>query len=78
MREGDSEGCEAIEDGDPDMNFGDLAVEITSAQALSQQLDAVHFRLNAASSMITAPSFPDSPSEMPASPQSFVSGDSSC
>lgn len=68
MREGDSEGCEAIEDSDSDMNFGDLTVEIASCQTPAQQLDAVHFRLNAASSMITTPLSPDSPPEMSASP----------
>lgn len=57
------------------MNFGDLAVEIACRQTLSHELDAVHLRLDAASSMVTAPPSPDSPSEMPASPQSFISGD---
>jgi len=65
--EGDSEGCEAIEDGDPDMNFGDLTVEVACCQTLAQQLDAVHFRLNPASSMITTPSSPDGVFEKPQS-----------
>lgn len=36
VRSGDSERCEAVKVGDPDMNFGNLAVEIANAQVLSQ------------------------------------------
>lgn len=36
VREGDSERCEAIEGGNPEMTFGNLAIEIASAQALFQ------------------------------------------
>ena len=75
LREGDSERCEAIEYGDTDVNFRDLTVEVPCRQALTEKFDAMHFRLDTASSMITAPSFPDGPTEMPTDPQSFIAGD---
>ncbi|AOX18532.1 hypothetical protein AA0488_2619 [Kozakia baliensis NRIC 0488] len=54
------------------MNFGDLAIEVVTAQAQPQQFDAVHLRFDAASSMISVPSSPDGPSELCAGPQGFI------
>lgn len=72
--EGVSERGEAIEYGDAAVNFRDLPVEISCRQTLAQQLDTMHFRLDAASSIITVPSSPDGPPETLASPQGFIAG----
>ena len=40
--DGEAERGEAIQDGDADLEFGGLAVEISGHEPLTQQLDAVH------------------------------------
>lgn len=74
LGKGVSERCEAIEDGHADVDFRDLTVEVPCHQTLSEKFDTMHFRLDTASSMITAPSSPDGPSEMLAAPQSVIAG----
>ena len=37
FREGHTERCEAVQDGNPDLELGDLAVKVPCAQALTQQ-----------------------------------------
>lgn len=58
-----SERGEAIEYGDTDVNFGDLTAKVSCHEALAEQFDAVHFRLDAASAVIPAPASPDCPPE---------------
>lgn len=72
-----SERCEAIKDSNTDVNFGDLAVEIACCQTLAEEFDAVHFRLDAASPVVSAPSPPDRFSKPICSSQGFISDDGS-
>ena len=53
--EWDSERCEAVEYGHADVNLCDLTLKIRCCQAQPQKLDTVHFRFDAASSMISLP-----------------------
>lgn len=50
-------------------------MQFRAISALAQKLDAMHFYLDAASSMISVPSSPVGPSEMLAGLQSLMSGD---
>ena len=69
-----SECREPIENGDTDVNFGDLAVKVSCHKKLAEQFNAMHFRLDTTSPMITAPSSPDGTSEMATSPQGVIAG----
>ena len=61
--DGYAERSEAVQDGDTDLELGDLTVEIPSCQSLAQQFDAMHLGFDAAPSVIAAPSSPDRPTE---------------
>jgi hypothetical protein len=65
---------EAVEDGNPDLELGDLTVELARGEALAQELGAVHLGLSAASAVIPAPSSPDGPAEPLRGPQDLVAG----
>lgn len=65
----------AVQDGDADLELGDLTVEVPSHEPLAQQLHAMHLRLDAASAVISAPSSPDRAAEVFRCPQCFVSCD---
>ncbi len=52
LRDGNAECGEAVEDGDADLEFGGLAVEVAGHELLAEQLHAVHLRLHAASSVV--------------------------
>ena len=62
---------------DTDLELGDLTVEVACGQALTQQLDAVHLGLCAASAVIPAPSSTDCPADALGCPQDIVAGDRS-
>ena len=53
--DGYAEGGEAVQNGDADLELGDLTVEVPGGQALTQQLDAVHLCFCAASGHIDYP-----------------------
>lgn len=77
LEKGDSERGETIEYGDADVKFSDLTVEVPRSHALAQKFDTVHFRLDTAPPMITAPPPPDDPSEAFRSLKGFIPGDGS-
>lgn len=54
-----AERGETVQDGNAHLELRDLTVEVPGGQALTQQLNAVHLGLCAASAMIPAPSSPD-------------------
>lgn len=59
MSFGNSERGEAVEDGRTDLQICDLPIKVAGHDALSQQLGAVHFGLDAATLVIVAPASPD-------------------
>lgn len=59
LDDGCAEGGEAVQDGEPDVELGDLPVEVPRREALTEQLDAMHLRLGAASAVVAAPSSPN-------------------
>ena len=59
FRYGYSEGGEAVQHGNADLELCDLTIEVPSCEALAQQLDAVHLGFCAASAVVAAPSSPD-------------------
>lgn len=61
--EGYSERGEAVQDGDTDLELGDLTVEVPSGQTLAQQFHTMYLGFDAASAVIAAPSSPDRPAE---------------
>jgi len=54
--DGYAEGGEAVQDGDADVELGDLSVEVPGHEPLTEQLHAMHLRLGAAAAMVAAPS----------------------
>ena len=44
----------AVEDGDTDLDFGNLFVEVPQHQRLAEKLDAIHLALDATLSMVPA------------------------
>ena len=54
----------AVQDGDADLEFGNLAVNFPRAQALTQQCQSGHICLNTASAMASASSSPERPDEV--------------
>lgn len=50
--DGRAEPGEAVEDGNPDLELGDLTVELARGEALARELGAVHPGLGAASAVI--------------------------
>ena len=71
----DAERGVAVQNGDTDLELGDLTVEVPSHEPLAQQFHAMHLRLDAASAVISAPSSPDRAAEVFRCPQCFVSCD---
>ena len=64
FRDGYTERCVAVEHGDADLEFSDLAVEVPCHEPLPQEFNAVHLRLDAASAVVSAPSSPQGPTEV--------------
>lgn len=65
----------AVQNGNTDLKLGDLSVEVPCHEALPQQLHTVHLRLHAASTVVSAPSSPEGPTEVFRCPQCLVSCD---
>src|SRR5690606_29238412 len=59
FRDGYSERGVAVQDGDADLEFGDLSVEVPCHEPLAQQLDTMHLCLDAASAVVSTPSSPE-------------------
>ena len=55
---GGAEGVEAVDEGDADLDFGGLAVEVSYRYAFARGLQAPHLRLDPASDVISGPSLP--------------------
>mgnify|MGYP000986636742 CR=1 FL=1 len=53
-----------VQDGDADLEFGDLSVEVPCHEPLAQQLDTMHFCLDAASAVVSTPSSPERAAEV--------------
>ena len=75
FRDGNAERCEAVQDGDTDLEFSHLKVEVPRHQALAQQFHTMHFGFDAASAVGTAPSSPERTAEVFRRPQGRVAGD---
>jgi len=69
-----AQACEAIEDSGTDLQFGDLAVEVTCHDAFAKQLEATHFGLDKAAPMIASPLFPDLPAKPARGRQDSIAG----
>ena len=69
-----SERGKAVEDGGSDLQFGDLAIEVSYHDAFTQQLEAMHFCFDQAALVIAAPSFPDRSAEPVACTNNFIPG----
>ena len=91
LRDGCSEGGEAVQDCGPDLKRGDLPVEVTGHDALARELEAAHplpgsglpanherVGLDLASSVIAAPSLPDRPAKASAPAKGLVAHGCSC
>ena len=61
--DGCAERNEAVQDGDTDLELGELTIKVPRAQALAQQFHTVHLGFDAAPAVIAAPSSPDRPAE---------------
>ena len=69
-----SEGREAVQDCGPDLELCPLPVEVTCQDALAGRLEAAHFPLNRASSVVAAPAAPDRAAEAAGGAEDFVPG----
>lgn len=54
----------AVENGDTDLDFGDLPVEGPRHEALSHDFSKMHLARDAASALVFAPTSPDSAAEV--------------
>ena len=63
LRDGDAEFGEAVQDGDADLEFGGLTVEVAGGELMTEELQAVHLGLDAASAMVARPLAPERPPE---------------
>jgi len=78
LRNADGVGCtdlrEAIEDCSTDFEFGYLTIESARHDALTEQLETVHFRFDEAAAMIAAPFLPDGASKPLDRTERFIAG----
>ena len=74
FRYGSAERREAVQDGDTNLELGDLTVELARGEALARQLDAMHLGLCAASAVIAAPSSPYGSTDTLRCAQDLVAG----
>jgi hypothetical protein len=65
---------EAVEDCSTDFELGCLTIKGCCHDALTKQLEAVHFRFDQAAAMITAPFLPDGASKPFDRTQRFIAG----
>lgn len=70
-----SEGREAIHEGDPNVDFGGLAIRVSCSDALAEGLKASHLRLEPDSDVVSRPLLPECPDLVPGGTAGFVSGD---
>lgn len=73
--EGYAKGSVAVEDGDADLDFGDLPVEVAGHDALPQKLHTMRLGLDAAPVAISAPSSPFGAVQISQCFDRFVLGD---
>ena len=71
---GRSNSREAVEDCSTDFDLGCLTVKGACHDPLTEQLEAVHFRVDEAAAMITAPLLPDGASKPFDRTQRFIAG----
>ena len=78
LRDADGIWCadlrEAIEDCSTDFELGYLTLEGAGHDALTKQLEAVHFRFDEAAALIAAPLLPDGASQPFDRTQRFIAG----
>jgi len=72
LRDGNSERGVSVQDGNADMEFGDLAVEVPCHEALPQEFHAMHLGFDAASAVVSAPSSPERAAQVSWRPQGLV------
>ena len=70
-----AKGCEAVQDGDPDLELRDLTIKVPRDQSLAQQFDIMHLGFDAASAVVAAPSSPDRPAKAFGCTQGLVARD---
>ena len=64
----------AVENGNADLNFRDLPVEVPRHEALPQQLHTMHLGFDTASSVISTPPLPNGAAEMSRCIDGLVAG----
>ena len=69
---GGAECVEAIYKGDPDVDFGSLAIGIPRIDALTEGLQASHLGLHAAAGVVSGPPLPECPTVVTRGAQGFV------
>ena len=69
---GDAEIVEAVHESDTDVDFGGLAVGVSSGDAFAEGFQASHRCLDPTSGMIAGPSLADGPPEVPGGAQDLV------
>lgn len=75
-RDGYAERGVAVEHRDAALDFGNLSIEVSRHQGSAEKLDAVHFTLDAASTVVSAPLLPDGVAEVSRCIACLVAGDS--
>ena len=58
LSDGDAERGVTVEDGNANLNLGDLFVEVPRHAPLAHQFDTMHLRLDATTAMVSAASSP--------------------
>jgi len=56
LRDRDGERGVAVQDGDADLELGDLKIHVACHDPLARQFRMVHLRLDAARAVVSAPS----------------------
>lgn len=69
---GGAERVEAIDKGDPDVDFGGLAIWIPRGDALTEGLQASHLGLDSATGVVSGPPLPECPTVVTRGAQGFV------
>jgi hypothetical protein len=64
FRDRSAERGVAVQDGDADLEFGNLTVEVPRHEPLAQEFDTMHLRFDAASAVVSAPSSPQGTAEV--------------
>ena len=73
--DGYAKSCVAVEHRNPDLELGDLPVEVSGHETLAKEFDAVHLRLCAAPAVISGQLSPECSSKILARSHGFVSRD---